>query len=164
MTADVWIGALLSIPIGVGTSLLVPSIQRWLDARGNKKTLAETKRVRAEYEEVLYYQKNPIVFTQYLAQVAVKTTFIGALVSIFANLLSALANAFNLVSVYRLESLLFFASQIIFVVSSVLIVNISRPAMRLWARIRYFDTYSKTVPDEIRGSVERPDAALSVSK
>jgi len=162
MTDDVWIGAILSVPIGVGTSLAMPVIQRKLDERGNRKVLAESNRVRTEYEEVLFYHQNPVLFTQYLAQVAIRTTFISAAVAIFAQLISALGSGLYLVSreipVAQIEQptlALSILSQLVFMISSILIVSITRPALGIWRRVRQFEKYANTVPKDIRDAVDK---------
>jgi hypothetical protein len=121
----------------------------------------ESKRVRAEYEEVFFYQQNPVVFTQYLAQVAIKTTFIGSFVQVFANLFDAIGNGLFMLgdvspvirSLAR-DNTFFFVSQIVYLISAILIVGICRPAMRLWRQVRHFEAYQATVPEEIRNSVD----------
>jgi len=45
-------------------------------------------------------------------------------------------------------------------VSSILIVRICRPALRLWRRIRHFDQYLEGLPLDVRD----PNALLSVLK
>jgi len=55
MSCDVWIGALVSIPIGIATSLVVPPIQNAIGRFGVKSRTKRTEGIRKEYEKVLYF-------------------------------------------------------------------------------------------------------------
>ena len=59
------LGQILSIPFGLATGLLFPKVQQWVDARGKARVLAKSKRMRADYEEALYFVTNPHRMTHY---------------------------------------------------------------------------------------------------
>jgi hypothetical protein len=98
---------------------------------------------------VTFYRRNPVEFTQYLVQVAIKNTFIGAAVGIVAGLIYALACVLDFGPSYARE-MLYLVGQIVAVMSSVMIVNICRPALGLWHKVQHFDEYVASVPSEIR--------------
>jgi hypothetical protein len=100
-----------------------------------------------EYREVLSYLRQPHAFTQYLVSVAIRTTFIGAAVGIFTSLLFALQAS----EIGRdLERSFGTLAQIVTIVTSIIIVRICRPALKLWYRVRNFDSYVQKIPAEIR--------------
>lgn len=55
MSADVWVGALISVPVSIGCALLVPYIQRWLEKRGERSHQKQRDRLKDEYSTVLHY-------------------------------------------------------------------------------------------------------------
>jgi hypothetical protein len=159
LSPDLWFGALLSIPIGIGTGLAVTPLQRALENRGKAKAVAETKRAKEIYTETLFFVGHPHLFTQYLIQVAIKTTFIGSAVGIFSGLFY-LVGQMGALSVRELFSwaidrealniLGFGLGQVVAIFSSVMIVSICMPAMKLWHRVRNFEEYVKGLPTKIR--------------
>lgn len=163
MSNDVWIGALLSVPIGIATGVAVTPIQRWIENRGKNKALVESKRVREQYNSVIFYRLHPHIFTQYLLNVVIRTTFIGAAVGIIAGCIYTLAQAGDFVNIRILRSGLYVLGQITAVTSSVLIVGICKPALGLWYRVRNFDAYVRNVPADIR-DMEAEAKALSGSE
>ena len=58
-------GGLLSIPIGLGTGLMFPSVQRWFDAKMKVRAFKKSSRTRKEYEEALYFVTYPHKMTHY---------------------------------------------------------------------------------------------------
>jgi hypothetical protein len=154
--SDLWIGILFSIPIGIATSLVTPWIQRKLDQLDKYRSLAATKRLDEEYKRIRAFRDNPHEFTQYLVQVAIRTTFTGAFVAIAAGLIFALAQAIAALATrpktgmdyedIRLFSTgLILIGQFVSLVGSLLIVNICRPAIGAWTKLKNFDEYSKSV-------------------
>jgi hypothetical protein len=101
------------------------------------------------------------LFTQYLVQVAIKTSLIGAVMAIvsgvflFAGQLSfaVLNGGMGIRLDETIGQALFAMGQFAALVGSILIVNICRPALVLWNRLRSFDEYSAAVPNEIRTRV-----------
>lgn len=140
-----WTGLLLSIPIGIVTGLITPPIQRWLQARGKDKALKDLARAREELAEVTYYVENPHIFTQYLVQVAIRTTFIGAVLGILGGVAFMFGSTpLSLSFTWGVDLQLVFiaAGQAATTMGSVMIVGICRPALRLWTRVRNYDEYA----------------------
>jgi hypothetical protein len=128
----------------------VTPLQRWWGDRGTQKLARRTKRLQEEYNEALFYTTHPETFTQYLIHVAIQTTFIGAAVGI----LSALACGFSSFmaelggqNIYNAVVYLF--GHIVTTVSLILILRICSPAMRIWKRVRNFESYARALPAEI---------------
>jgi hypothetical protein len=152
MSADVWIGAVLSIPIGIATGLAVTPAQRWIENRGKQKALVQSKRVKADYDAIIFYRLHPHIFTQYCLQVVIKTTFIAAAVGIISGCIYAFAQATSFVNIYRLQPapVLYVLAQITAIASSILIINNCRPALKTWQRVRNFEEYIANIPSDIR--------------
>jgi hypothetical protein len=149
--SEFWIGILLSIPIGIATSLITPWIQRKIDERDKRRSLAATNRLVQEYERIRTFRSNPEQFTQYLVQVAIRTTFTGAFVAVFAGTMFALGQALNTlhfkgaIDADYLRNTVFLLAQIVSLFGSLLIINICRPALRAWTKLQNFDEYAKSV-------------------
>jgi hypothetical protein len=69
---DLWIGVALSIPIGIGTGLLVAPIQEWYKNRGKTKEEGLTHRLRWEYGQALTFVTHPHKYTQFLLNVIIR--------------------------------------------------------------------------------------------
>ncbi len=154
--SDLLIGILLSIPIGIATSLITPWIQGKLDQLNKYRSLAATKRLDDEYRRVLLFRNNPHEFTQYLVQVAIQTAFTSAFVGIIAGLIYAIAQAtvaipsgmggaMNFDEINFIRTSLFVFGQFVTLLGSLLIMNICRPALSVRAKLQNFDEYSKSV-------------------
>jgi hypothetical protein len=59
------LGGLLSIPLQIGTALLFPRVQRWLDDRGKTRAFKKSNEMRKQYEEAYYFFTYPHRMTQY---------------------------------------------------------------------------------------------------
>jgi hypothetical protein len=161
MSMDMWGGAILSIPIGIATGLAVNPVQKWLENRGKAKAAIKLKDVKDQYERVLFYRLHPHLFTQYLLQTVIRTTFIGAAVGILLGIFQAMTHAFlftfptvvrgpsnppQLVVIVGMGIL----AQLTTVVGSVLIIRYCRPAIQLWHQVKTFEEYVNSVPFEHR--------------
>jgi hypothetical protein len=149
--SEFWIGILLSIPIGIATSLITPWIQRKIDEQDKRRSLAATGRLVQEYERIRAFRSDPHEFTQYLVQVVIRTTFTGALVAVFAGLMVALGQATIPLrrsiafDVDFVRTAIFILAQFVSLLGSLLIINICRPALRAWTKLKNFDEYSASV-------------------
>jgi hypothetical protein len=167
MTSEFWLGTFLSIPIGLATSLATPWFQNKLDSRSKQRSLIASKNLAAEYEQVSYYRSHPEDFTQYLIHVAIKTTFIGAMLGIISGISFAFAQVvetartglggFGGPDILRLaQDALYVLGQFSGLVGSILIVNICRPALSMWTKVRNFAAYEKGISDRGLLEVARP--------
>jgi hypothetical protein len=149
MSSD-WLGLLLSIPIGVCTALATPWIQRRLEEKGKHRAMVKSRNAHAEYSSVLYYKTNPQEFTQYLIHVAIKTTFIGALMGVISGLSFVVAQLVDAPGVgfnnsHMLQTVFYATGQFVALIGSLMIVNICRPALATWTRVRNFDAYERAI-------------------
>src|SRR5580704_6732040 len=93
--SDLWLGLLFSFPIGIVTGLVTPWIQRKIDEQDKRRSLAATGRLIQEYERIRAFRSNPDQFTQYLVQVAIRTTFTAAFIGVFSGLMFAFGQAMD---------------------------------------------------------------------
>jgi len=157
--SEFWLGIILSFPIGIATALITPWFQRKVDQIDRRRSLAISKRVTKEYELVVHFHKEPIAFTQYLVQVAIRTTFISALMGVFSGLMFSFGQALFIVHLpmafYELRNTPYLIGQFITLAGSLLIMNTCRPALSIWTKVNNFDEYSQSM--ESAFSVSRPE-------
>ena len=147
MSSDLWYGALLSIPIGIGTALATPWLQRQLDKYSKSRALTRTKKAQEDFSRVKFFVDNPHLFTQYLVYTAVRVLFITAVVAAFSaapSLIAQFSEPLH-VLIYPLQSILYGISQFISLIGSIMIVNICRPALLYWQRTKNFEEYSRAI-------------------
>ncbi|MDX9990400.1 hypothetical protein [Thiothrix unzii] len=156
MSNEFWMGIFLSIPVGLATSLATPWFQRKLDQRSQQRALVETKNAQVEYERIRFYKENPSELTQYLVHVAIKTTFIGALLAIIsgvsytlAQLLDATSIGYDGMSSGRFaQHMLYVIGQFSSLVGSIMIINICRPALTTWTKTKNFSEYENSLQSQ----------------
>jgi hypothetical protein len=161
MSNDVWIGALLSVPIGVGTGLAVTPLQQWYRELGKSRAEAERNLMTHQYGQALFYISHPHRFTQYLvveavrAIAAIAAMLVGGGISFGTVLVGGLMRAVNaahpltkkdivILWVYMIAGL---ASS---VVGSAYLARVFQRALPLYKRIVNFEAYAATIPADIR--------------
>jgi hypothetical protein len=159
MGKDVWIGALLSIPIGIITGLLVAPIQRWYQSRGETREVARAKRLKSEYDEIIFYARHPHKFTHFLGKtlitliMSVTIWLVGSSmlvmiiqVKVDDHITKTAATAFNR---YFLSGEMILNA--IFVIAAMAwFIQVSSRFWKTWIRVAHFESYVLTVPREMR--------------
>jgi hypothetical protein len=173
MNKDVWtsilVSAFLSIPIGILTGLAIPPIQRWYRARHKSKAVAELDRLKRCYSEALFYREHPAEFREYLLVMVIRhiQTLGFWLLSTFFMALSLVA-AFMVKMSGKTAPMLLKISISAYAVGGMVGVVISGMIFQLWVvsfystykRVKYFDSYVKTLPKEVLESVFEGDPTL----
>ena len=59
MSNDVWYAALLSIPISIGTGLLVNPIRRWYEENSKSRDVKKAAREQEQYTKTLMFMIRP---------------------------------------------------------------------------------------------------------
>lgn len=141
------LGALFSIPVGIGVNLATPSIGRWIDRRntssaarraaGDQKFRDEAARL-ARDRSALY----PALL-EALLRIAYVSAIFGALaggLAIVGQLVLPLAELSNLYFFYPLDVVLppvvFAMSQLAALIGTILVLNIARQAVLLLREVR----------------------------
>jgi hypothetical protein len=150
-----WLGLILSVPIGILTGLYTPKIQKWLESRGKEKAEIELRQAKEELEAIEKYVSNPHEFTQYLIKTAIVTTFIGSLPGLLGGVFFLSAQALEAVGftfLHSIRSVLYLFGQLAATVGSLIIINICRPALSTWTKVKNFDEFKKNAQDKLNGN------------
>ena len=154
MTSDLWLGALLSIPIGIGTGLAVGPIERWWESHGKSKALEKSMEMRVDYAAALFFVQHPHEFTQFLLREIVR-----GLLGIGEILLGVLCILMPLTlrlvgsdeSAGRWIAALFLLTGPVPLTMGILtLARSAKKVNRLWYRVRYFEQYQDEVLPELR--------------
>jgi hypothetical protein len=109
-----------------------------------------------------FYKQNPHELTQYLIQVAIKTTLVSAIIAVFAGFLFVggnilrFTNASDLVAPQVLQNLQnIFNSLGLFIslLGSLMIINICIPALSTWTKVHNFDEYKNAVSSKLNEKI-----------
>lgn len=155
MSSDVWIGALLSIPIGIATGLAIDPVKKFWGDRGKAKAEVQRQDIKDRYVATLFYRMHPHLMTQYLAHSILLATFVGAAMSIFVGTMLLLPQFIRVVPIREPYAWFIIIgtqllTQLVTVISSVVIVKYCRPALRMWRNVRFFNDFVEAVPKEMR--------------
>lgn len=157
MNSDLWWGAFLSIPIGIGTSLATPAIQRRIQSWSKTRDFERTKQTLAQYRKIESYVKNPHQLTQRLIMTTIQTASVSAFIVIMSTIVYGGANFMQFIGLSWFDAQpLYFMAQFITLVGGIVTVNILTPTIAIWRRVNNFDEY-KTAVSKI---ISIPDDSL----
>ena len=126
---EFWLGAALSVPIGICTNLASPAIGRLLERR-NQRAAQKQQAERAERAELAAEMaRDQSAFYSHLLTALLRTTYIGALFGILAGVAAALGQAVFING-------LFVVSSICALIGAILVLNISRGALVMIQEVR----------------------------
>jgi hypothetical protein len=150
MSSDLWWGAALSVPIGIGTALVTPVIQRKWDEASRSRDVERSRRTTLELQRIEFFVNNPHSLTQYLIMAGIKAAIVSASMIVLATLPNSLAQIMNIIPFGGLffetqRNILFLLSQLTALVGSVVLINIYRPALSTWRKVVNFDEYKESV-------------------
>jgi hypothetical protein len=134
VSSEFWIGAALSIPIGIAVNLASPAISRGLESRSESAARKrETDRAYRQ-QTVLEYARDTPSFHAYLLNAVLRTTYIGALFGILGGVLVTAGQALGAVDLYPLETysferLFYLLAQIVALMAAILVLTIARNAL-----------------------------------
>jgi hypothetical protein len=157
MTTEFWIGALVSIPLGIGTSLLTPKVQSWIDNRSKAAALNAKQRSQSLYHQTVSYSLHPDAFTQVLVADGIRmilpaTTMVAATTMFACTLLAT-----KLAPSHFLGRFLswFPGVCLLFVLYGTfsLLFRYSHAIRALW-RVQNFEKYAEKIPIDLRREVE----------
>lgn len=162
MSGEFWGALILSIPISIGSSLTVAPVQRLLEKRSVASRAKKSRKLRAEYSEVLQFASRPellcsqllldfgflIVLTllMVVGDFVLKESLVGPLPEKVVQWRTSHWELLIKVTRYILPSVgvLFLGFTIAFC------TRVLFNAYDLYSRVRCFDDYVKSVPTEFR--------------
>ncbi|HTD15651.1 MAG TPA: hypothetical protein VK673_10745 [Chthoniobacterales bacterium] len=144
-----WLAVLLSIPIGLFTSLvfwlITPKLEPILFKWGIWKTQAQER----EYRQIERFKNEPELFTQFLVHVTIKTVLIGAVgttLVIFCYLISEYGDIYAKTEQAKFPfRLVWMGARWISGATGIVLVIVSSQALSVWTKVTHFDTYKKAL-------------------
>lgn len=150
MGSDLWFGALLSIPIGIGTAMVTPIlVEKWSKV-STHAAIAKSKKTDDEYRRIYTFKEDRTSLTQYLVVTTIMTSITSALTALLAgffvflnaDLIVRNLPSFIGVDVYRLILQMLITVTLLF--GAVLIINFCRPALSAWIKVSNFPEYERS--------------------
>ncbi len=163
MSGEFWWTLVLSVPVGIGTGLAVPPLQRWYKHRHKTRQIRHLEDQRDEYYETLVFLRNPEKFSQFLILCAMRL-IIAAFFALCGLQFFAIAapevrqarQEFHIVQgigVFRAKpALLVFAlaGPVFSTLGIGLLSSVFRLVRAQTKRVDNFDSYAETLPPEVR--------------
>jgi hypothetical protein len=158
MTFEFWLGICASFPLSIVVNLITPPLQRWFDSKSKERSFHQLRRAREQLEQLTRFHDNPDLFTQFLVYTALKTTYVGALMTVLAALLFAVALAGGgflgaTAGALRVEGYLGSIAYVILLLASAMIMNILRPALSTWNKLRNFDEFKSRIERQLDAEI-----------
>jgi hypothetical protein len=158
MGADVWLGALISIPVSFAVALTVPHIQRWMDRRGQTSHAKKLSRIRDEYTEVLFYALHTDMLIGKLVVAGLSLLvllFFFHITELSGQVLGEVASTIwpPPISDAHRAQILVSAVSVLISIGITLLVSISRYISKhvsLFFHVNLFQAYLESIPAEIR--------------
>ena len=154
MSLEVWISLLLAIPIGIGTALVTPVVQRKWDEKSLLRDVERSKRTLEEYRRIESFVNSPHRLTQYLIVAVIQTAIVSSFMVIFASIPNILGQAIQALpfryafgpgDAHDSFFLLGLLSQFVTLVGAVTIINVVRPALVTRRKVNDFDKYKQSL-------------------
>jgi hypothetical protein len=164
MNSEVWIGAVISIPIAIASGLAVEPIQRWWQRRGEHSHAKKFKQMEAEYNRVTFYAVHSdlmiadlvikgIGITLYVAYLLFMT-FIGPIVQELADFLPRSPHPSDTALIVLPAALLACLISL-----TVFVLTIAIRGVSLYNHVRHYKVYVTNFPAQIR-DLELEEAVL----
>jgi hypothetical protein len=98
MSSDLWWGALLSVPIGIGTALVTPVIQRKWDEVSRSRDVERSRKTILELRRIESFVNNPHRLTEYLIVAGIKTAIVSASMVVLSTISNSLGHLMSIVN------------------------------------------------------------------
>jgi hypothetical protein len=138
-----FLGLLLAIPVGIGTNLAAPRLDRWWSERSSARRKQFEQRSAARAARVAELRADPDAFTHRLLWVTLRIAFISAVITIVngaSGIIVALLYATNSPvyndDLYRLSSIIAIVSTLSTTIGSVLILRLLSIAFADWREVK----------------------------
>jgi hypothetical protein len=162
MSPDVWEGivggAVISIPISIGVGLNLSRIQQWIDQRSQTSREKTRERLKDQYEDVLYYALHTDMMLGKMINAAtflLLYVFVLVLCSLLSPIMRDVTQVVPLHGIPRVNAITILTVSfvaLVFVISAmtVAVFKLAIDSYLLYHRVRFFTTYTKSIPDDIR--------------
>jgi hypothetical protein len=147
------LGQILGIPFQLGTGLLSPSVQRWVEARRKAHAFAKSKRTRKQYEEALYFVTNPHKMTHYFLNRNAEVLRLG--IFLFIALLGMTYNPFKDMSTAWRAAAWFSVAACYLFLLQVISQTVNR-LHQIYYRVEFWNEYKKEVALQLPDVAEDP--------
>jgi hypothetical protein len=151
------ITSLISIPIGIITSLLTPLVLRAFQ-NINQKSRTKSKYIaQKEYEMITLLHSNKQELSMFFINIIIKAAFIIAIISIISFIFLSLPQIVFQTVIYARDSfnidtriflLMTAIGQFIIFIGYILIVNMCRTAYNVWKKVKNYDNYSRILKEK----------------
>ena len=164
MSSDLWLGALFSIPISVGATLIAPTLQRRIEKWSTYRAVEKSRKTHEEYALVTSFKQNPHTFTHYLIVTSIKIALISACIVITSMLPPAVGFAAGFLVSFKhtpavefgggflvpfmqanpfmiMSTVGFVFAAALTSIGAIMIINICRAALTVWARVKNYEEY-----------------------
>lgn len=135
------LGLILTLPLSIAGTLLSPRIQKAYNNLNKNRKYKNIQKVKAEYEIVKKYKEDKQEFSLYLLNVVIKTTLMGAIMSVVSGILIVASQL--VIS----DPFLIGIAQIVNMAGSAFIVSLCSPVFSIWSKIKHFDQYVQRLKD-----------------
>lgn len=135
------LGLILTLPLSIAGTLLSPRIQKAYNHLNKNREYKNIQKVKAEYEIVKKYKEDKQDFSLYLLNIVIKTTLMGAIMSVVSGVLIVASQL-----VIR-DPFLIGIAQIVNMAGSAFIVSLCSPVFNIWSKIKNFDQYVQRLKD-----------------
>lgn len=150
-----WLGLLLAIPLSILANLLTTPVQNAIARYNDERARQRVVQLQAEYKRIELLYGNRSDFHEYLLSVIINTAFVTSLTASMSYLLFMSVGVLHRLGpkTLRLKRLLDVLRELfqglgfaVLLVGSLLVVNISKEALRTYYNVRNFDSYKQSVP------------------
>ncbi len=142
--SDLYLGLLLSIPVGLIINLVSPAILRYVSNRNQKASTKRAAEDQAFQDRVTAFNKNRPALYTYLLGTLIRIAWIGALFGILTAGLGLVGQGLQTIAsdisfgstVFRISGTAFFCSQLSYLVGTLIVLNIAREAFQIIRQVR----------------------------
>jgi len=150
------LGTLLSIPIGIITSLLTPLVLGFFQ-NINQKARTKSKYIaQKEYEMITSFHINKQELLMFFLNIIIKTTFVSAIITVISYffiitpqvIFPIMVNNDSFFIDTRILQMMTVIGHFVLLIGSILIVNLCRTAFNVWGKVKNYDNYTRILKEK----------------
>lgn len=153
--SNFWLGLLLSIPLSIFANLITTPVQNMISRYNEESARQRVLQAQVEYRRIESFYLNRSEFHEYLLSVIINTTFITSLTAMLSYLsfmLVGLTHKLRLNSSGKkqvfdaVRELLQGLGFVALIIGALLVINITKEALRTYSNVKNFDSYKQSIP------------------